>query len=83
MKYSVKPKNVCPSKINFDLLGDTVHNIEFIGGCSGNLKSIATLLEGQEIDYICEKLQGITCGLKSTSCSDQLCTALLEAKASK
>ncbi|MEG0291526.1 MAG: TIGR03905 family TSCPD domain-containing protein [Anaerovoracaceae bacterium] len=81
MKHSAKPKNVCPSQIDFDLDGNKVTNIKFHGGCPGNLLSISTLLEGQTVEYICDKLQGIKCGQRSTSCSDQLCTALLNAQA--
>ena len=57
-----------------------VYNIEFIGGCNGNLKGIGAICEGMSIDEIIDKLSGIKCGFKSTSCPDQLARALAEAK---
>ena len=66
--------------VAFELEGDTVHNIEFTGGCNGNLKAISTLVKGMTVDAICEKLAGNTCGSKSTSCADQLCQLLIKAR---
>ena len=51
-KFTYRPQNVCPVAISFDLDGDTVHNISFSGGCSGNLKAISKLLEGKTVDEI-------------------------------
>ena len=79
MKYSYPTKYICPSQINFELDGQTVKNISFKGGCNGNLKAIAKLLDGQSVDYIEEKLLGNTCGLKPTSCADQLARAVRDA----
>lgn len=75
-KFTYKPVNVCPVSISFDLDGDTVHNISFLGGCSGNLKAISKLLEGKTVDEIETALKGNTCGNKSTSCADQLARAV-------
>lgn len=76
MKHSIIPEGVCASRIEFDLDGDTVKNVRFTGGCNGNLKAISALVEGQSISALSSLLKGITCGFKSTSCSDQLIKAL-------
>ena len=79
MRYSYKPKGVCPMKIDFDLNGDVVRNIRFLGGCDGNLKAISKLCDGMTVDEIERKLRGNTCGRKPTSCADQLARAVREA----
>ena len=80
MKYDFSPKGVCARKLEFELDGDIVKNVRFKGGCNGNLKALAALTEGMTVDQVREKLQGITCGLKKTSCSDQLAQALAKAQ---
>lgn len=62
--------------IDFDTEGDKVYNIKFTGGCNGNLKAIATLVDGMSVDYIESKLAGNICGYKNTSCADQLAKAV-------
>jgi len=62
--------------INFDLEDGKVRNIEFMGGCNGNLKAISKLVEGMSVEEIEEKCAGITCGRRPTSCSDQLAKAV-------
>lgn len=79
MKHVYKPKGVCSSLVEFDLDGNIVSNISFRGGCNGNLKAISALAEGMTVDHLKERLQGITCGFKSTSCSDQFVQALIAA----
>jgi len=79
MKHVFSPKGVCPTSLEFELDGDVVRNISFRGGCNGNLKAIAALAEGLTVDQVKERLLGITCGFKSTSCSDQLAQALIAA----
>lgn len=79
MTYSYKPERICAYQIDFDLEGNIVKNIKFHGGCNGNLKAVAKLLEGQTVEYIEEKLRGNTCGVKSTSCADQLAIAVRQA----
>ena len=69
-------ENTCSKIISLDLDGETVKNIKFMGGCDGNLKTIPVLLEGWSVDQIEEKLSGIICGLRGTSCSDQLAKAV-------
>lgn len=80
MHYQYPTKGVCPMSVAFDLEGDRVHNIQFTGGCNGNLKAIATLVDGMTVDEINEKLAGNTCGSKQTSCADQLCQLLRRAQ---
>lgn len=79
MKYTYTTSGVCAVKIDFDLEYNIVKNINFYGGCNGNLKAISKLLEGQTVEFIEEKLRGNTCGVKSTSCADQLAIAVKKA----
>lgn len=79
MKYSVVPKGVCSRKIDFEIIDSHIHNVKFTGGCPGNLKAISILVEGMSVDKLYEQLSGITCGNKSTSCSDQLAQAVYNA----
>lgn len=79
MRYSYKTKGTCSTQIDFDIEGDVITNVSFTGGCNGNLKSISKLVEGMTVDFITEKLGGITCGFKNTSCGDQLAIAVKEA----
>ena len=72
-------ENTCSQVISMDLDGDVVHNITFTGGCNGNLKTIPMLLEGWTVSEINNKLSGITCGRRPTSCSDQLAKAVVAA----
>ena len=81
MKHTYYPQGVCPMQIYFDLNGDVVTNIQFTGGCNGNLKAISTLVDGWTVDEIKAKLEGNTCGFKSTSCADQLCKGIEAARA--
>lgn len=80
MKYDFSPSGVCATKLEFELDGDIVRNIKFQGGCNGNLKALAALADGMTVDQLKERLLGITCGFKSTSCSDQLAQALIAAQ---
>ena len=79
MQYSYQTQGVCSMLINFDLKDNVVSDIEFIGGCNGNLKAISKLLDGQTVGYIEDKLRGNTCGPRSTSCADQLAIAVRQA----
>ncbi len=79
MKHSYKTKNTCSTKITFDLEGDVVSNISFTGGCTGNLQTMEKLLDGFTVAQIQDKLSGIQCGRRGTSCSDQLSTAVRKA----
>ena len=77
MKYTTK--GTCSRFIDFDLVDGIVKNVVFTGGCNGNLKGIAALVEGMEANEAIKRLTGITCGMKATSCPDQLAKALEEA----
>ena len=71
-----KTRGTCASQISFDLVDGTIHNVKFTGGCNGNLKAISKLCEGQTATHIITLLQGNTCGMRSTSCADQLTKAI-------
>lgn len=79
MKYSYKTQNTCSKIITFDINDNVITNVEFVGGCPGNLKAISKLVDGMRCEEIIEKLSGITCGNKMTSCSDQLASAVKHA----
>lgn len=82
MKYEFEPKGVCPMEISFNIDDEhRITNIEFFGGCNGNLKAISKLVDGMTAEKINELLSGNTCGRKPTSCADQLATAVMEAVA--
>lgn len=70
------PEGVCAKKIVFDIEEGRLRNLKFTGGCEGNLKAISILLEGMPVEEVIEKVEGITCGKKTTSCTDQLCKIL-------
>ena len=80
MRYEYKTKGVCSQKIFFDIEDGKVTNVQFLGGCNGNLKGIAALVEGMPVDEVISRVEGIQCGMKATSCPDQLAKALKEAK---
>ena len=80
MKFSYKTKGTCSFQINFSINGDLVNDVEFVGGCNGNTKGIAALVEGMKVDEVIKRLSSIKCGMKSTSCPDQLSLALQQAK---
>jgi uncharacterized protein (TIGR03905 family) len=80
MRHTFTPRGVCPNKIEFDLTQGAVHNLVFTSGCDGNLKAIATLVEGMEAQHVVSLLSGNTCGYKNTSCADQLARAIVAAQ---
>ncbi len=80
MKYTYKTQQTCSSSISFDINDDIVTNVSFTGGCNGNLKAIAKLVDGMTADEIASILAGNTCGFRKTSCADQLAKAVLKAK---
>ena len=81
MQFEYKTKGTCSQYINFEIEDGKLKNVQYIGGCNGNLKGISSLVEGMDIDDVITRLEGTTCGMKATSCPDQLATALKEAKA--
>lgn len=80
MNFSYRTRGTCSQEILFEIDGTAVHNISFIGGCNGNLQGISRLVEGMQLDEVIERLDGIHCGMKETSCPDQLANALRQAK---
>ena len=76
MKF--KTSGTCCSEINLEIEDDIIQSVEFKGGCNGNLQGIASLVTGMNKDEVIKKLEGVNCGMKSTSCPDQLAKALKE-----
>ena len=83
MQYEYKTKGTCSQRILFDIEDGKVMNVQFIGGCNGNLQGIGRLVEGMDATEIIERIKGIHCGAKPTSCPDQLATALEKALKTK
>ena len=79
MSYTYKTSGTCSTQIDFELDGNVIHNVRFTGGCNGNLKAVSSLVEGQTVENVVERLAGIKCGFKNTYCGDQLSKARLEA----
>ncbi|MDD3238268.1 MAG: TIGR03905 family TSCPD domain-containing protein [Candidatus Gastranaerophilales bacterium] len=77
MKIQYQPQGVCSKIINLEIENNKVISAEFIGGCDGNAKGICSLVKNMSVNEVIEKLQGITCGPKSTSCPDQLAKCLI------
>ncbi len=78
MVYRYRPVGVCSQQITIDINENdkTINDIQFLGGCNGNLKGISALAKDKTLDEIISALKGIRCGMKSTSCPDQLAHAL-------
>ncbi|MCM1992432.1 TIGR03905 family TSCPD domain-containing protein [Oceanirhabdus seepicola] len=74
--YNFSTKGVCAKNINFEIREGKLTNVEFVGGCPGNLIGISTLVEGLAPEDVVNRLKGISCGSKSTSCPDQLALAI-------
>ena len=79
MQYEYKTKGTCSQRIFFEIEDGKVKNVQYMGGCNGNLKGIGSLVEGIDAEEVISRLEGTTCGFKSTSCPDQLAKALKEA----
>lgn len=79
MHYEYKTRGTCSQLISFDIEDGKVSNVQFLGGCNGNLKGISALVEGMPAEKVIERVDGIRCGMKSTSCPDQLAKALKQA----
>ena len=80
-----QPKGVCSKMMQIRIKDNIIQDVEFVGGCAGNLSGIGVLVKGLNINEVIEKLQGIPCGSRPTSCPDQLSKGLkayLEAKSS-
>ena len=79
MVYEYRTKGTCARTISFELENGIVSNVRFDGGCNGNLKGIASLVNGMKAEDVIARCEGIRCGFKSTSCPDQFAKALKEA----
>ena len=79
MHYQYKTQGVCASQLQFDLEDGRIHNVSFTGGCNGNLQAIPKLVEGLTVEQVEEKIGGISCNGRPTSCGDQLAKACREA----
>ncbi len=79
MEYTFIPKGVCSRKITFELNDGIVSNVRFSGGCAGNTQGVAALVEGMKAEDVINRLSGIRCGFKRTSCPDQMAQAVKEA----
>ncbi len=80
MHYTYKTQGTCSREISFDIDGDVITNVRFVGGCPGNLKAIPILVDGMTVDQIESKLKDVKCGFKDTSCAGQLAIAVRQAK---
>lgn len=83
MSFHFIPKGVCSREISFDIEDGLIKNVQISGGCSGNTQGISRLIEGMSAHEAMERLAGIRCGMKSTSCPDQLAIAIKKALALK
>ena len=82
--YNYRTKGACAVQINVTIGDDgKIENVEFLGGCDGNHKGIVSLVKGMDVDTVIDKLEGITCGPRRTSCPDQLAQALKAIRAQK
>ena len=80
MKMTYYPQGTCSVQIDLEVEDNRIKNVQFLGGCNGNLQGISRLVKGMDVDEAISKLGGIRCGYKNTSCPDQLATALRQAK---
>lgn len=76
MNYTYRTNSVCTKEISFQIDGNVITDVQFNGGCNGNLKAISKLIDGWTVEQIEEKLSGNTCGGRPTSCADQLAKAV-------
>lgn len=83
MEYRFKPQGVCSREMIIELDGNIIKKVTIIGGCAGNTVGVSRLIEGMDVDEAIRKIKGIPCGMRSTSCPDQLAIALEEAKSKK
>ncbi len=79
MKHTYIPRGVCSRMIEVEIEDDIIISCKFLGGCSGNTQGVASLVKGMDVNEAIERLEGINCGGRGTSCPDQLSIALKEA----
>ena len=78
MTYTYTPEGVCSMQMIFEIENDIIKSLKIVGGCPGNTVGVARLVEGMDIHDAISRLKGIRCGMRPTSCPDQLATALEE-----
>ena len=84
MEYRYKPNGVCSTEMIFEIdENDVIQDLKVIGGCNGNLKGISSLVKGMKVEDVIQKLSGVLCGYKNTSCPDQIAKALEEYQKNK
>lgn len=83
MKYQYSTQGTCSYQIDLDVEDGVIKDIQFYGGCDGNLQGICSLVRGMKVEDVLPKIEGIRCGMKTTSCPDQLARALRQVMASK
>lgn len=80
MEYHYQPKGTCSKEMIIQIEDNKIKKVTILGGCAGNTKGVSTLVEGMSVDEVIKKLKGIPCGVRGTSCPDQLAKALEEIK---
>lgn len=76
MKFTYYTNGTCSQVIEFEIEDGVVKNVQFYGGCDGNTQGVSRLVEGMKVEEVLQRLEGIRCGFKATSCPDQLCKAI-------
>ena len=80
MKITYRPKGVCAQLMDIEVEDGKIESVKITGGCSGNLQGISSLLKGMDVDEAISRMEGIRCGIKATSCPDQIAQALKQYK---
>lgn len=80
MKITYRPKGVCSKLMDIEIEDGKIESVKVTGGCSGNLQGISSLLKGMDVDEAISRMDGIRCGVKATSCPDQIAQALKQYK---
>ena len=80
MKFTYRPKGVCSQLMDIEVEDGKIESVKVTGGCSGNLQGISSLLKGMDVDEAISRMEGIRCGVKATSCPDQIAQALKQYK---
>lgn len=83
MTITYRPQGVCSRLFTIQVEDDIIQSVEIVGGCDGNLKGIASLLRGMPVAEAIERMRGICCGRKATSCPDQIARALMTIPSTK
>ncbi|MCR5646144.1 MAG: TIGR03905 family TSCPD domain-containing protein [Bacteroidales bacterium] len=81
MKHTYYPQGTCSQVIEFEIIDGKIHNVQFYGGCDGNTQGVGRLVEGMDAEEVVQRLEGIRCGFKPTSCPDQLAKGIRQALA--